>query len=125
MYSQKNHSICTENEIDATQFQYGIITSPNYPKWTPNIRCSIKLIASIGKIIRVYITDLNTEKANQEAKCGLGQLTLVSGGNSKEYCGDKSNNGDYQFLSCLNSLEILYSSTGILVKYYIQSRASL
>ena len=118
MYSSKNHSICSESEINIAESQYGIITSPNYPKWTPNTKCSIKLIGPKDNTIRVYISDLNTEKAYEESKCRLGHLTLISGSNSKEFCGDKLNNGDYIFLSCSNSLEVSYSSSGVLSMTY-------
>ena len=114
MYSSQNHSICEEEQIDLSNSQYGVITSPKYPKWTANVKCGIKLSSDSSKTIRVFISDLNTEVADEQGSCRLGSLTLTSGNIMKRYCGDKTEFGEYVFLSCDNNLVINYTSSSIL-----------
>lgn len=64
MTSSKNYSLCTGGDIDASINPYGIITSPNYPSWSPNQNCAKRINAPTGKVIRVYISDMYTEIAN-------------------------------------------------------------
>jgi hypothetical protein len=54
--------------IDLSQStkKYGVLTSPNYPLSPQNLECKTKIYASNGKILRVYLTDLNTEFADPE-----------------------------------------------------------
>ncbi len=118
MYSSKNHSICEEGQIDLSKSKYGIITSPSYPKWQQNTKCFTKLTAPVNKHIRVYITDLNTESADENNECTSGHLSLLSSGTEIKYCGDKTPNGEYVFLSCSNDLEIYYRSSAILSTTY-------
>jgi hypothetical protein len=49
-------STFNENKND-----YGIITSRNYPNWTPDEYCNGKIVAPVGYVIRVYINDYNIE----------------------------------------------------------------
>ena len=51
--------------------------------------------------------------SDEQGRCRLGHLTLVSGSNGKQYCGDKSQSGDYIFLSCNSTLEIYYQASSI------------
>lgn len=112
--------MCKEDEIELSTYQYGIVTSPNYPQWTPNTNCMLRLKGPNDKTIRVYITDLNTEMqdSTNAGTCRLGYLTLKSGTDSKTYCGDKLQNGDYVFLSCTNTIEIIYASSSIVSTAY-------
>lgn len=113
VYSSKNNSICEEEQVNLIVSQYGVITSPHYPKWTTNARCGILLTAPESSTIRVYISDLNTEAANDEGRCERGSLTLRSGTSFIHYCGDKTPSGEYVFLSCDNTLVINYTSSSI------------
>lgn len=58
-----NFTICDNTDIDAStnKTKYGIITNANYPGWQPNIDCTRKIIAPVGKIIRVYVNDIKIE----------------------------------------------------------------
>ena len=116
--SSKNHSICNEETVSLSSNAYGIITSPNYPKWTPNSRCTIILNVPENKIVRAYITDLNTEIADEQGRCRSGHLTLFSGTSFKQYCGDKTDSGEYIYLSCNSTLEISYTSSAIISSVY-------
>lgn len=64
-----NYTLCTGGDISAQQANsYGIITSPNYPQWEPEINCGKKIVTSIGNIIRVYLNDIsidNKDNANE------------------------------------------------------------
>jgi hypothetical protein len=43
----------------------GVIASPNYPAFQPNINCLRKIIAPEGKIIRIYVTDIQIDYPNE------------------------------------------------------------
>lgn len=62
MTTSRNQTICDNSDINATLYNAGVITNPNYPNWEPNKNCARKIVAGVGKIIRVYINDLNIEK---------------------------------------------------------------
>ncbi len=61
----------------------------------------------------MFISDLSTEAPDEEGFCGLGYLELTSGTIIKRYCGDKTEFGEYIFLSCNNNLVINYTSSAI------------
>jgi hypothetical protein len=50
--------------------------------------------------------------------CKLSHLILFSGLTGKQYCGDKSQEGDYVFISCNSTLNIDYQSSSILSTIY-------
>jgi hypothetical protein len=62
-----NHSLCTEDEIDLDKGAYGIVTSPSYPNWTPNVGCERFMLAPPGHVIRIYINDFNIETENRNS----------------------------------------------------------
>lgn len=68
VYSSKNFSICSNALIDATSnsIKYGIITTPNYPNTILKDLCSSIIKVDSNKIIRAYITDLNTESGDPD-----------------------------------------------------------
>ena len=62
MVAIKNSSICEQGDFIVANRSYGIITQQNYPSFVTNLNCARKLVAPLGKIIRVYITDINIEQ---------------------------------------------------------------
>ena len=62
MYSAINYTTCLESDINATIASYGVITSDGYPNFIPNQTCRRKIVASVGKFIRVFVTDLSIEQ---------------------------------------------------------------
>ena len=99
--------------IDGTKATYGVITSTNYPQWIPNERCRLVINGASDKVIRVYVSDLSTEEAEENGDCDKSSLSFYSGNIATRYCGDKKENGNYVFISCSNSLEILWHSSSI------------
>ena len=120
LYSSKNHTVCNnDQQIQLSNKEYGVMTSPNYPNWTPNIECRTRLVAPADKLIRVYINDLNIENDEGESSgCRVGHLGLAANGVETRYCGDKSLSGSYVFLSCSNSLSVTYKSSAIISSQY-------
>ncbi len=59
--SSKNFSICSGSDIDGSIEKYGILTSPNYPKWQASLNCKRRITAATNKVIRVYITEMNID----------------------------------------------------------------
>ena len=51
-----------------TNTSYGVITSPNYPTFTPNTNCVKKIVVPSNSYIRVYVTDLNIERAENNGE---------------------------------------------------------
>ena len=68
----KNYTICDSTVITLTNTNftnsYGIITSPMYPQWEQNKNCDRKIVAPIGKILRVYLNDFKIEPVDDNGK---------------------------------------------------------
>jgi hypothetical protein len=60
--------MCEAAVIDGSTYDHGIITSPNYPLWTSNQDCKQIIVAPAGKMIKVFMTDLNMDAPDQNNK---------------------------------------------------------
>ena len=60
--SSTNFTICDNTPVNS---KFGIITSVNYPQWQGGQSCSRSISVPANNIIRVYITDISIEAANQ------------------------------------------------------------
>jgi hypothetical protein len=127
--TSKNFTICENTNIDANISRYGVITSPNYPTWSAGRNCVRNIVAPVGKVIRVFISDLNIENpdANGEYEefislfffqnlilflsCQTGYLSLKTDCGNLKYCGTKDSAGSYILESCSNTLTVDYVST--------------
>ena len=56
--SSKNNSICDGVTIDGSVSKYGLLTSPNYPKWLASQNCASKINAPAGKVVRFHVNDI-------------------------------------------------------------------
>lgn len=66
VYSARNFTICSPDDINgSTDEAFGIVTSDNYPNYVENQSCRRKIVAPVGKFIRVFITDLSIEQSEQ------------------------------------------------------------
>ena len=114
MYSSNNASMCDSNAttIDASRKSFGVITSPNYPRWIPNQSCRVIISTPLDdKVIRIYISDISSEPAEDNGRCEKSFLAFYSGNVETSYCGNRKENGDYVYISCSNSLEIVWRSS--------------
>ena len=106
--------MCNTTTIDASKKPFGVITSPNYPQWIPNQSCRVIInTPTADKVIRVYISDISVEPAEVNGLCEKSFLAFYSGNVETKYCGNRRENGDYVYISCSNSLEILWRSSSI------------
>ena len=106
--------MCNNDIIDGSKKPFGVITSPNYPQWIPNQSCRVIINTPTAvKVIRVYISDISVEPAEVNGLCEKSFLAFYSGNVETKYCGNRRENGDYVYISCSNSLEILWRSSSI------------
>ena len=65
--SSKNYTLCSGDDIYVNKNDYGIITSTNYPNWTPNEYCVGRIFAPTGYVIRIYVNDYNIEDVDENS----------------------------------------------------------
>ena len=56
--------MCQISDYNGKIGDYGIITSFNYPNWSPNEDCTRIIRAPTGYIVRVYVNDYSIEDRN-------------------------------------------------------------
>ena len=63
------YDICSGGDLNSN---YGIIQSPNYPKYTTtDTPCIRKLVAPAGKSFNVWILELNLKKSDANGSANL------------------------------------------------------
>ena len=106
--------MCQFDDFFVKANDYGIITSSNYPNWTPNEMCTKLITAPVGYVIRVYINDYSIADVNRTTeKCDNEYLVLNSGESVRTYCGVRTKNGNNVFESSSNELLIQYKTSSL------------